>query len=775
MDERRVQLDRTLARRVVLVQAIDEADTDGRLLGGAERERIEQEALIAARDPADATRLDAARYLGERAERVLATVAKRNPRLASLQDAAPWQGWLAWGLPLAACVLGAAIDRIDNPEKVNMLSPPLLAVLLWNLLAYLWLLLSPLLPLRWREPAWLQDLALRGMPSGGLRGAVAGRFHMHWFSLARGAQAHWLRRVLHATAAGWGLGLGLSIVLGGLVRQYRVGWESTLLDLPQVHAFLQLLFAPVVALLPFEPFGMAQLQRMHFASGADIGVQEARHWVWLYLALLLMLVVLPRLLLALYSGWRAHLAGRTVQLDLAQPYYAETLARVSPVRVVLCLLSTTPQGRNTVLRVLREAADQPALQASAPQSAWTVLATERGDQLRVLELEPLQAAASASAAPAEPAGKWRELLARWTSTAGPSNNLADTARTMADLVLAVTANEAEAAELAPVLRWLGKPVLVVLPDATDACQGALQEAGVQCQAVDLRTHARHWQRDAALVRAMAALLPPMKAAGFARVASAWSARHEARFADAMRLVAAQLLQAARESEDLPGAQLSLRRLVDAGSREAGQQVRAAAMEAMAQRLRDGEAQTLAQLLRLHAIEEPVGAVLQQRLDQDFLLQQSVDSREAAVGGATTGAAMGAGIDLMTGGLTLGAAAALGALVGGAAAFTAAHWKNRTAPHGGAQLQLGDEMLQSLAEAAVLRYLAVAHWGRNSSEQDAMAAPAAWRSEVVAAVEAQRTELAAIWAAARAGEDGHTLLLRTAELLQALVRKLLLRL
>ena len=45
-------------------------------------------------------------------------------------------------------------------------------------------------------------------------------------------------------------------------------------------------------------------------------------------------------------------------------------------------------------------------------------------------------------------------------------------------------------------------------------------------------------------------------------------------------------------------------------------------------------------------------------------------------GAATGAAMGAGIDMITGGLTLGAATALGAMIGGGAAYAAALWKNR---------------------------------------------------------------------------------------------------
>ena len=51
-------------------------------------------------------------------------------------------GRLDLALPLLACVSGAAIDRIDNPHQVNMLSPPLLGVLAWNLAIYVVMLLA---------------------------------------------------------------------------------------------------------------------------------------------------------------------------------------------------------------------------------------------------------------------------------------------------------------------------------------------------------------------------------------------------------------------------------------------------------------------------------------------------------------------------------------------------------------------------------------------------------------------------------------------------------
>ena len=719
MDETTLRLDAAAARQLVLVRAVEEADPQGRIVGAPERDRIEQEALQASRTDPSSMRLDAARYLQERAARMLAIVETRQPGVAALREPDAWMAWLGWGLPLAAVLFGAALDRIDNPRQVNMLSPPLLAVLLWNVVVYVVLLVSPLVPRRWIERgpwarwqpgvAQLRDRLVR---EGNVRSQVTARFRGLWWQLTAHGQSQRWRQVLHATAAGWAVGLAISIVLGGLVREYRVGWESTLLDLPQVHAFLSALFGPVVMLLPFEAFSAAELQRMHFASGAQVGVQEARHWVWMYLALLALVVVLPRLLLAAYASWRSRLAMRAVSIDLRGPYFADLLARVSPVRVVLGVTGADQHARAALLRMLRQVCDQPAMQASASQPMWTVLTTPREDELRVMEFDG-----------GSPAGRGEPDL----------------------LLVAAGAGEGRQGDAA---------TLVLTQEAT-------------C----------NWTRDAALCEAIAAKLPARKAAGFARICAAWAERNEARFAEAMRVLAAQLLQAARDAEEVNASPLSLRQLVMPSEREAGQQARHAAMQALLERLQAAESQAMAQLLRLHHVDEPVADVLRVHSagDDKFLVQQNVDSPQAGMAGAATGAAMGAGIDLMTGGLTLGAAAALGALVGGAAAYTAAHWKNRATPAGASQIQLSDDMLQTLAEAAVLRYLAVIHWGRGPAA-DNLPLRAQWRSEVVAAVEAQRAELAALWLSAREpAEDAHELLSRTARVFADLVRRLLERL
>lgn len=132
--------------------------------------------------------------------------------------------------------------------------------------------------------------------------------------------------------------------------------------------------------------------------------------------------------------------------------------------------------------------------------------------------------------------------------------------------------------------------------------------------------------------------------------------------------------------------------------------------------------------------------------------------------------MGASVDLLVGGLTLGAATALGALVGGSAAVIAAAWKNRATASGSTVVQLSDEMMQAMVEAALLRYLAVVHYGRGPAGAGNELRPF-WKDDVSHAVAARQGWLAPFWTTARGQPDeGQAAVL--ARELEAMAREIL---
>jgi hypothetical protein len=260
-----------------------------------------------------------------------------------------------------------------------------------------------------------------------------------------------------------------------------------------------------------------------------------------------------------------------------------------------------------------------------------------------------------------------------------------------------------------------------------------------------------WVQEGALHHAVERLMPASGRPGYARLAAAWDRRNQARFSQAMATVALQLLEAAREVEEVRSAPMSVRNLLPS-ERQAAEQARKAAAIAVVARLRESAALTLSRLLALHGVDGREAGTLEHQLEEKFVVQGAVNTPQAGMAGAATGAAMGASVDLMVGGLTLGAAAALGALVGGGAAFIAAAWKNKSTGAVATTVQLGDEMLGALTEAALLRYLAVAHHGRHAPGDPAI--QPVWKDAVTAAVASHRERLAQLWRDARLPPEAH---------------------
>jgi hypothetical protein len=776
-------LDEADARRLLLAQAVEAGDPHGKLMSPVERDALETAALAASREAGANALPEPRRYLLERASRILAHLENRHPRLAALQKESAWQPVLALGLPLVALLMGAGLDRIGNPKQVNMLSPPLLVFLLWNVVIYLGLLAAPLLALaragRGRPlDALQQSLAtgnLAGRLKGSLHNSVATQFRLRWWRAAGRMESWRLQKVLHSSAAAWAIGVALSIAIGGLVREYRVGWESTLLELPQVHAILRTVFAPVVALLPLEPFSLADLQRMHFGSGVEVARDEARRWVMLYIALLMIVVVVPRALLAAYAGWRQRRASRAIRVDLRDPYFVEVMARVSPARVRVALLAPDEAAGAIVRRVLREASPFPDQEAGTP---WVVLETPRGDVLQVIEAAPATRTALVTAPPPQ-----RPWWARWPGV----DEGEDTRETLdpdvgtaawGDVVLLAVRTEADLQAAAAQLG--GRPRGIVLladagADDIAALRASAERLGLRGELLSLAECAACWPLEPPLRSALLAAVAAHQRAGTERLLQAWHDRHQARWLAAAKAMADALTQAARDAEDVQAAPLSLRRILSPGERESSQHAREEAKAAVLKRLDVSLAESDRVLRQLHGLPPASSSAFGPNAAggrDGFLVRDTVDAPQAGMAGAASGAAAGATVDLLTGGLTLGAAAALGALLGGTGALTAAIWKNRATAAGQAQVQLGDEMLQTIAELLVLRYLALIHEGRRAADS---APPPAWKSEAIAAVAADGEDYAALWQQVRQASEPEAVVAAVTRQLQATVRRTLTRL
>ena len=292
-------------------------------------------------DAASASR-EARRAVGEGGERAKAQafVVKRaeiaRRRLAE-RDAAwrnPLQGdgpraW-RWLLLLLAVALAALIvGNVLGASRINLLAPPVLGLLAWNLAVY------ALLPFAGRGPsAWLArsldeartHLSKRG--AGAPLLAARARFAAEWVLATQGVQQSRVATVMHLAAALLALLVVASMYVFGLAFDYRAGWDSTWLDAEQVQRTLQFVFTPATALCGITVPSIDDVAQLRFADGS--AGERAARWIHLYAITLALVVIVPRLVLAAVSSWRAQRAAQRRTLPIDEPYF-RALLRDGPV------------------------------------------------------------------------------------------------------------------------------------------------------------------------------------------------------------------------------------------------------------------------------------------------------------------------------------------------------------------------------------------------------------------------------------------------------------
>ena len=767
MNTTRIRTGEKEARQILLARAIEIVDVQGRLISDAERDELDVRAGEVARSPRG-QRLDVGSALRSRAAEVLGVVGRRNPAIAALHEIPPWRSMLITGLPLLAFVLGFSSDFVANPHRLDLVSLPLLAVVLWNLVFYLLLVVRIFVK---AEPfeSRLRQLAA---PFTGVRrfsrhtrAEVAANFVATWQSVAARLNASRLTLALHLSAAAWAAGAALSLFVRGVAYQYRVGWESTWLSAQGVQSLLSVVFWPATTLLNLTPFTLQEITAMRFDADAPGSVESARSWVLLYAATLAIVVIIPRLVLA-FSTWlheRALAARLTIELD--EPYFQRLIDRLVPSQVRLSLRTHREADRISIDRVLQ--------QGGEAGSDDVLLSTPIGDTLRMTEI---------SAPPTLPVAtplRWWERAWAWAlgdekepgrlEDGTPGAVLLHVIGDPADLEETITSSDQQRPA---VLLLVNAPSADAESALLDKCQSHQKHHMSVADVLSFESFARCWVQEPRLLDAIATCAPPSQSQGARRIAAAWSKRNVARFQKAMALLAEGLLRAARETEKVRSPPLSFRNLISKEHRDSRADAKRMAMAEVVERLKHAESATMSGLLELHRLPDTALEEIEHGLEVNVDTQASVDAPQAGLAGAASGAAVGASVDLATGGLTLGVAALLGALVGGSAAFVSASWNNRKSPNGATTIQLSDEMLLALVEASLLRYIAVIHARSKSASAKSAATRQSWHSEVLAAVKVHRAQLTPLWAAARSEHPSGEASARLASVLETIATKVL---
>jgi Domain of unknown function (DUF3482)/50S ribosome-binding GTPase len=311
------------------------------------------------------------------------------------------------------------------------------------------------------------------------------------------------------------------------------------------------------------------------------------------------------------------------------------------------------------------------------------------------------------------------------------------------------------------LAWVGKPVIVLLNQLGQPREGAVEAAEVdawrqhlapwpQISAVlPLDAFARCWVQELVLLRAIEACLPGPRQELMQRLTQAWQAQRLAQYEASLDTLAqsmARLGAARQELADSAGLRAKLRSLGSALGLGANEQSPAAlAQVALAAQLDAELRDSTTRLIALHGLAGQAQGEILARLATHYQLHLRMDESKAALlGGALTGALVGLKADLATGGLTLGGGLLAGGLLGALGAAGLARCVNLVRGTDRSWLAWNAEALNTMLEAALLRYLAVAHFGRGRGEWERAETPPHWKPVVEAALSAETEALTALW-------------------------------
>lgn len=269
-------------------------------------------------------------HIARRAALAIERLAGREPKLRRMLAAVTWRPWIGWALALIALVAGLAGltgDAMNGGKSINILAPPLLALLAWTLAVYLMLGARALLRVASRRASAPGALAralarlAHGSASSRLTEHVTGaaaHFLHDWARASSALTAARVARILHVAAVTFALGALAGWYLRGLALEYRAGWESTFLDAQSVHTLLGVVLGPASRLTGIDIGDEAGLAAIRFSVGSG---ENAAPWIHLYAVMIALVVLLPRALLALASRWRESRLVARFPLPLDDIYF----------------------------------------------------------------------------------------------------------------------------------------------------------------------------------------------------------------------------------------------------------------------------------------------------------------------------------------------------------------------------------------------------------------------------------------------------------------------
>jgi len=310
-----------------------------------------------------------------------------------------------------------------------------------------------------------------------------------------------------------------------------------------------------------------------------------------------------------------------------------------------------------------------------------------------------------------------------------------------------------AAEL-QLLDWIARPVIVLLNQTgapADAGARGRDEARWRAFAephacvrhvLALDAFTRCWVQEVRLLERIRDVLPAERRDLGEALLARWREVHFAALRASLDAMAGLLGAAAADGEPVAAGRL-------------GRAERRRATDALAHRLEAAIAEANERLIEAHGLSGEAVEELRVGLeDVSAPGDRPPPWRRGVLGGIVGGALGGLAADIATGGLSFGGGTVAGAILG-AAGLGGLAWGFELLGAGGApRVAWAPAFLERLVGDTLLRYLAVAHFGRGAGAFRSREAPAPWRDAVRRALVPQRAALRDAFerAHAQAGPD-----------------------
>ncbi len=319
-----------------------------------------------------------------------------------------------------------------------------------------------------------------------------------------------------------------------------------------------------------------------------------------------------------------------------------------------------------------------------------------------------------------------------------------------------------------ILTWIGRPVIVLLnqigPPRLPAEEKAeevrwrehLRGFQIVRDVLSLDAFARCWVQEGVLLEAVERALPDDRRETCRRLTAAWREKNLEIFRRSMAVLADQLARACVDREPLEKQNWPERARAFLLGREKSLSGREHGMTVLAERLDENIRASMNELIRLHELEGNAAGEILRRLRSHYEARRPVSEGLAAVmGGFVSGALGGLAADIAAGGMTFGGGAIVGGLLGAAGAGGLAKGYNLVR---GEQpmVRWSAEFFEGLVRSALLRYQAVAHFGRGRGNYLESESPKVWQTMVGRVVELRRAQVSSIWERGRGETDPNRL-------------------